>query len=206
MSQDGGYPERLRDRFAKPRTRKRSVGSTPTSSANSFLVQMNNKQYPVKCLDIKGEVWEVPASKLSFRPSVYGVIIENGKILLSPQWDGYDFPGGAIEVDETIEQALIREVKEETGLDAETGELITCESSFFKLPNSEKYVNSILIYFSCKITGGEISETGLMEDEKNYVKKAEWVELERVGDIRFYNSVDSKKIIKLAKNNLVKPA
>lgn len=36
----------------------------------------------------------------------------------------YDLPGGHIEAGETIEEALIREIKEETGLDVEKGEII----------------------------------------------------------------------------------
>ena len=44
----------------------------------------------------------VPANELIFRPSVYAVIIKSGKILLSRQWDGYDFPGGGIEKGESI--------------------------------------------------------------------------------------------------------
>jgi 8-oxo-dGTP pyrophosphatase MutT (NUDIX family) len=74
---------------------------------------MNKK---IICKDIKGNEYAVPVEQLSFRPSVYGIIIQEGKILLSKQWDGYDFPGGGIKLGETIEQALLREVKEETGL------------------------------------------------------------------------------------------
>jgi 8-oxo-dGTP diphosphatase len=36
----------------------------------------------------------------------------------------YDLPGGHIEKNETIEEALVREVKEETGLDVKKGEII----------------------------------------------------------------------------------
>lgn len=34
-----------------------------------------------------------------------------------PTWPGITFPGGHVEDDETIEHSVIREVKEETGLD-----------------------------------------------------------------------------------------
>ena len=150
----------------------------------------------VICKDIKGSLSEVLVSELSFRPSVYGVIINEGKILLSRQWDGYDFPGGKIELGETIEEALIREVKEETGLGVNVGKIIVCESSFFRLPKDGKPVQSILIYYLCKITGGNISTDHLSENEKNYATTAEWVELTEIEKIKFYNSVDSIKIIK----------
>jgi ADP-ribose pyrophosphatase YjhB (NUDIX family) len=49
------------------------------------------------------------------------VIIQNGNLLLmhrqKPGQDYYILPGGGVELDESFEEACIREVKEETGLD-----------------------------------------------------------------------------------------
>ena len=52
----------------------------------------------------------------------YGLIIKDNKILLIKKnggpYDGkLDLPGGTIEFNETIEEALIRELKEEVGID-----------------------------------------------------------------------------------------
>ncbi len=51
------------------------------------------------------------------RPSARAVILKEGKVLLNyiARHDCYEFPGGGIEAGESPEQALIREVAEETG-------------------------------------------------------------------------------------------
>lgn len=153
----------------------------------------------IVCRDIENKTHEVSADKLFFRPSVYGIIIENNKILLSKQWDGYDFPGGGIDIHETIEEALKRECWEETGLKVGVGKIITCETSFFKLPNvEEKYCNSVLMYYMCKRVGGELSTANFDKHEKEYADMSEWISLDDLEKIKFYNSIDSMQIIKKA--------
>lgn len=52
------------------------------------------------------------------RPSARGIVIKDGKVAMihSAQYDYYKFPGGGIEAGETPKEAMIREVKEESGL------------------------------------------------------------------------------------------
>ena len=155
----------------------------------------------VICRDINNNKTEpIPVEKLIFRPSIYGVIIQEGKVLLVPQWeDGYDFPGGGIDKGETLEGALLREVKEETGLVVKKDKIIACEQDFFKAHNHDDvYFHSILMYFVCTNPQGEISTDGFDEEEKEYAKKAEWVDLEKIKSLKFYNSVDSVAIIEQA--------
>jgi 8-oxo-dGTP diphosphatase len=151
------------------------------------------------CTDLQKNKYSVSADELSFRPSAYGVIIQKNKILLSKQWDGYDFPGGGIHIGETIEEALLREVKEETGLNIKVGKILTCETSFFKLPKNGKYIHSLLLYYLCHVTSGELSTEFLSGDEKNYVDMPEWIDLAKISNIKFCNSADSLKIIKLCR-------
>lgn len=57
-------------------------------------------------------------SKISHREAVRAIIIKNGKIAMvrSNKEGFYKFPGGGIKQDESHQEALIREAREETGL------------------------------------------------------------------------------------------
>lgn len=58
-----------------------------------------------------------PEGKIYERPSARGIIVKDGKVLLnhSGKFGCYEFPGGGLEEGETPEQAMVREVAEETG-------------------------------------------------------------------------------------------
>lgn len=145
----------------------------------------------VICHNHANEEFEVEASKLKFRPSVYGILIEDDKVLLSRQWDGYDFPGGGIELDETIEEALKREFFEETGLQVEPLQVIDCHTSFFHPGLWEKlkdeYWNCPLIYYFVKKVGGELSTANFDEEEKEYADMAELISINQLSGLKFYN-------------------
>lgn len=57
------------------------------------------------------------------------LILKDGKALLvEPTYkDSYEIPGGIVEHDESPRDALIREIKEELGIDAEPGRLLVIE-------------------------------------------------------------------------------
>ena len=76
-----------------------------------------------------------PREQVYPEPTV-GALIANkeGKILLakSHKWfDKYTLPGGHIEIGETMEQALKREVKEEVGLDVDVEEFLLMQEAIF---------------------------------------------------------------------------
>ena len=156
----------------------------------------------VICHDLDNKEFEIETDKLIFRPSVYGILIEKNRILLSKRWDGYDMPGGGVDIHETLEEALKREFFEETGIKVELVAPIHCETSFFNPSHSKNYKNQYwncpLIYFLVKKVGGKISKDNFDDEEKDYADLPEWIDLDKIKQIKFYNSVDNDKVIKKA--------
>jgi len=68
-------------------------------------------------------------------PTVGGLIVnKQGMILLvsSHKWfDKWTIPGGHIELGETMEQAVVREVKEEVGLDVQVDRLLLTQEAIY---------------------------------------------------------------------------
>ncbi len=84
--------------------------------------------------------------------SVSGVITDDhGRALLIQRRDNHRWepPGGVLELGESIEDGLRREVREETGLDIEPDTL----SGVYK--NMSRGI--VALVFRCKVTGGQLA-------------------------------------------------
>lgn len=86
-----------------------------------------------------------------------GVVIEHGRILLLNQdtdtGRSWSLPGGKLEDGETLAEALVREMKEETGLDVEPGRLLyVCDH----LPGNGTHV--VHMTFEARRTGGTVGD------------------------------------------------
>lgn len=93
-------------------------------------------------------------------PGVMAVIRDDaGDVLVARRtdFDAYDIPGGFCDLGETTTAAVIREVREETGLDVEPLRVIGVysEHMLFTYPNGDQ-VHGVGIAFECRITGGTL--------------------------------------------------
>ncbi len=108
--------------------------------------------------------------------SVRGVIIQDEKILLVNGDGNGDFwclPGGRMEYGENLKSCLVREVKEETGLDVTAGDAFAVSEFLF----DANHFHNVDIFFHCTMTGGKITDDwvddgGPVVDRKFYSLQA----------------------------------
>ncbi len=87
--------------------------------------------------------------------AVGGVIIRDNKILLTKRRDEPDknkwaIPGGKLELNETLEEGLKREMKEETSLNVKIGKLL----GIIEVINDNFHY--VILDYECDIISGEI--------------------------------------------------
>ena len=92
---------------------------------------------------------------------VGALIIENGRILLvergNPPLMGYwSLPGGGVETGEHLEQAIKREVLEETGLEIEVLDFLEIFERIMPDAAGRIEYHYVLIDYICKPTGGAL--------------------------------------------------
>ena len=110
---------------------------------------------------------------------------------LPPETDCYYLPGGGVRFHEKIEDCLVREVKEETGLDVKVERLLWVRDFIEGFPD----LHGIEIFFLATITGGEFKPVHDTEPlESSFMK------VERLERIRFYPKSFIAKLKKLRDN------
>ena len=84
---------------------------------------------------------------------------DKGEILLQDRAaskDAWGFPGGALELGESADKAVIREVREETGLDVGVEALIGVYTKYFGEYTNWDRAQTIVFFFKCSIVGGSL--------------------------------------------------
>lgn len=113
--------------------------------------------------------------------------VENKILMVNNNGGGWSLPGGAVERGETLEQAVIREVKEETSLTIEAEEVIAVNEAFFK----ERGHHALFITFKAKIIDGEISII-----DRDEISEIKWVDIQRASELMPYHPCGVERLLK----------
>ncbi len=131
------------------------------------------------------------------RVGAYCVLVERGSILLAHlhpdvfDKEEWTLPGGGLEPHETPEQAAVRELYEETGLNVELTGLLAVDS--FTVPAEERIAAadrqrallSLRIIYTARRTGGS-----LRPEPDGSTDEVAWIDLDKVTAISRVELVD----------------
>lgn len=120
---------------------------------------------------------------------VYALIYDHDHeqiLMVNNKGSGWSLPGGAVEKDETLEQALIREVKEETGLTIAIEHVLAINEAFFQ----EKNHHALFITFKAHILHGEYQI-----QNKEEISEIKWTDVQTANTLMPYHSKGIKKLL-----------
>ena len=136
-----------------------------------------------------------------FNYRVSAMMISDGKILAmhderSPY---YYLPGGRVEIGETAENAVIREIQEELGITAKIDRPLWLNQAFFTEEVDNLHYHELCIYFLMDIKDTDLLARGekFTTNEGKRVHSFEWLEFDRLKDEYFYPLFLKKDIFNL---------
>jgi len=133
------------------------------------------------------------AEKIGIRPAT--IVIKDEKVLLvSSKYkdeEFYLFPGGGMEFGETIEEAVVRETFEETGVKVKIKDLFHVNEYIYADDWNKR---SISMFFIAEVV--EILEP--TTDDEGKIKEVKWVKLSKLDN---YN-IKPKRIVEMIKSEV----
>lgn len=92
---------------------------------------------------------------------VGAVIFQDDRVLLirrgkEPAFGQWSIPGGAVMTGETLPEAVVREILEETHLQVEVLSLIKVLDRIFREPDGRVSYHYVLLDFLCRVKGGKL--------------------------------------------------
>ena len=128
------------------------------------------------------------------RLGAYAVIVDERDRVLLALWNEPDrslwtLPGGGVELRETVEDAAVREVHEETGYDVELGRLLGVDTIVItpeeRTVDRDRFYKGVRVIFEASVVGGR-----LRNEVDGTTDEARWFPLSEVADLARVDLVD----------------
>ncbi len=108
---------------------------------------------------------------------VGAVVVHEGRVLLvrrgsEPLKGHWSLPGGMLELGESLEAGVVREIREETGLVVEVVLLIELLDRIHRDGDRVRY-HYVIADYLCRVVGGELKAAS-DADAVRWVERAEW--------------------------------
>ena len=132
-------------------------------------------------MDIK-----IKTDDLKFKYRVSAIVINDNKLLIDKYTDdSYCLPGGYVEIGETSNEAVIRELKEETGLDFDVVRFAGVIENFFTNKRNQK-THGIDFYLYAETKDKSYDKLDMnykeSEDTGGFIHDYKWITLDNIND------------------------
>ena len=132
--------------------------------------------------------FETEAGRFNYR--VCAVLLDRGRILaMHDERSPYFYlPGGRVRMGERAEDAVLREVREELGIEARIVRPLWLSQSFFNEDVAHVDYHELCLYFLLDAAGTDLLSRGdrFRGPELRHVHDFEWLPFERLKDEYFY--------------------
>ena len=133
---------------------------------------------------------------MDLRVAAYAVITDDAGRMLLPHWHqgpgGWTLPGGGIDPGEDPADGVIREIREETGYEAETIELLGIDNMVIpgdrRLAEDKRGIpmQALRIIYRARITGGEMTA-----EQDGSTDDVAWFTREQIEGLKRVSLVDA---------------
>lgn len=146
--------------------------------------------------------FEMEEGKFNYR--VCAIIIHEEKLLAMKDYGSpyYYLPGGRVQLHQTAEEAVVREVKEELEIESNIIRPLWLNQSFFIQDIAQERYHELCFYFLMDVSNSDLISRGnkFLIDEGEEHHSFQWIPFEKLSETYLYPNFIKKEIYNLPKS------